>query len=43
LPLDLISKRSLVKENGKLKKLIIALILKTDDSLRWLYFGYILY
>ena len=32
--IDLIPKRSLVKENRKLKKLIIALTLKIDNSLK---------
>jgi hypothetical protein len=34
ITIDLIPKGSLVKENGKLKKLIIALILKIDNSLK---------
>ena len=40
--IDLISKGSLVKENRKLKKLIIASTPKTDNSLKWLHFSYLL-
>jgi len=40
--IDLIPKWSLVKENRKLKKLFIALTLKIDNSLIWLYFSYLL-